>query len=358
MAAEILDDLGPAKSSKVYDKAWIAFTSFINNTGEPDEENYMQYLDFLAREKKYQASSLWCTFSKLNGMHQRYYGARLQRYPRIKLLIKKYEEGYTRTVAKVFTLHEIQAFMRLMLNGPYWQLRKAFVAVAYLGGLRCEESHKLRWGCLRYSDKGIFVNFTHAKQVGEQKTNEFLIPIKREDPSLCFASKVLEYIHAIRQAFGNIKDDEPLFFGCHGGEYFVRQAMGKRMLQGIGKNVAKVLSLGDPDRYTGHCWRRSSATEAANAGATTTDLKRQYGWKQETTAMRYLEKTEKQAEKMANLLTGTKECLDQGNFGTRGGQEQVGLPKPEANFAEKENLHQNVQYVYNITTGNNCTISF
>ena len=80
--------------------------------------------------------------------------------------MKKYEEGYTRTVAKVFTLHEIQAFMRLSLRGPYWQLRKAFVAVAYLGGLRSEESHQLRWGL---SDKGIFVNFTHAKQTGEKK---------------------------------------------------------------------------------------------------------------------------------------------------------------------------------------------
>ena len=264
----ILEDIGPAKSSKVYNKAWADFRSFISNTGEPNEVDYMQYLDFLAREKKYQASSLWCTFSKLNGMHQRHFGTRLQSYPRIKLLMKKYEEGYTRTVAKDFTLHEIQAFMRLSLRGPYWQLRKAFVAVAYLGGLRSEESHQLRWGCLRLSDKGIFVNFTHAKQTGEKKTNEFLIPFNREEPSLCFASRVLEYTLSIRQGFCHLKDDGPLFFGCHGGQYYVRQAMGKRMLQGIGIDVAKVLSLADPDRYTGQ--RRSSATEAANAGATTT----------------------------------------------------------------------------------------
>ena len=74
--------------------------------------------------------------------------------------------------------------------------------------------------------------------------------------------------------------------------------------------------------------------------------------------MRYIEKTEKQAQKMASLLTGSKDCVDQRNFETKGQEQGQGLSRPEANITEKENLHQNVQYVYNITTGDNCTISF
>ena len=58
------------------------------------------------------------------------------------------------------------------------------------------------------------------------------------------------------------------------------------MLGSIGKEVAKELGLEHPDTYTGHCFRRSSATEAANKGATSVDLKRHFGWVGEQTALK------------------------------------------------------------------------
>jgi hypothetical protein len=49
---------------------------------------------------------------------------------------------------------------------------------------------------------------------------------------------------------------------------------------------------------------RSSATEAANQGASTVDLKRHFGWAQESTAMKYVDDTSARARKMARMLSG------------------------------------------------------
>ena len=51
-------------------------------------------------------------------------------------------------------------------------------------------------------------------------------------------------------------------------------------------------------------------TEACNAGAgaTSLDLKRGYGWKQDATAMKYLYKSTDQAVKMTGLKTGSRKA--------------------------------------------------
>ena len=347
----ILNELAPAKSAKEYAKAWETFTRFLGHQNCPSETEYLQFFDHLRRHRDYKASTFWSLFSKLNSMHQRKFGERLQAFPRIKILLKSYEQGYTRKVARIFSLSQIHAFMRQNLEGPYWLLRKAFVALAFCGGLRCEELHKLNQRCYRRTQEGYFITFIHAKQVGEQKSNEFLVPFNSDDQCICFASKLHAYLLSVTEALGPFDDKEPLFFGCFGGKKFVRQPLGKRYMQQIGKDVANVLNMEHPNSYTGHCWRRSAATEAAGNGATSADLKRTFGWKQESTSLRYLDHTEKQAVKMASLLTG---C----------GQHDQNSEANVSNHAGKENMapdkvrnNSNVQHIYNITMGNNCTIN-
>ena len=72
--------------------------------------------------------------------------------------------------------------------------------------------------------------------------------------------------------------------------------------------------------------------------------------------MRYIEKTDKQALKMAKLLTGGESTtLDLHQC-----QEKTPLTKSDLNkkMDPAKKLNQNVQYIYNITAGNNCTIIF
>lgn len=329
-ATEILEGLAPSKSVSAYKRYWMDFQMFlqkglsrvdednfnldiddkddeeVEKEQEPKEEDYVRYFYYLKNTRKFKASSLWSIYSRLNNCHQRKFGSRLQQWPRITLQLKKYESGYIRKKAKVFTKDQIFAGLQLNLTTPYWILRKAAICLAYCGGLRGIELRSLKVGSLHEDVEGVWVHYQQSKQKGEEKENRYLVPFNRNSPHLCMASRVLEYLRLLIESVPTISDDSDLFHQCTKDGYG-RQSMGKNLLAKFGREFAEKLDLSDPEEYTGHCFRRSSATEAANKGATTVDLKRHFGWVQEGTALKYLDDTKERARKMAKLLTGSGE---------------------------------------------------
>ena len=94
--------------------------------------------------------------------------------------------------------------------------------------------------------------------------------------------------------------------------FFVYYNNGKCSSQVVGKNtfgnipfkIATYLKLPNPKDYTGHCFRRSSATLLADAGEDILNIKRHAGWKSTTVAEGYIEDSVvnkiKIAEKIVN----------------------------------------------------------
>ncbi|KAJ8913110.1 hypothetical protein NQ315_000567 [Exocentrus adspersus] len=84
-----------------------------------------------------------------------------------------------------------------------------------------------------------------------------------------------------------------------GRRFFLRYVDGKCSTQHVGINtisktfskVASFLGLPDPESFTGHGMRRSSATLLANAGGDITTVKRHGGWKSTTVAENYIEES-------------------------------------------------------------------
>ncbi len=319
-ADTILKGLAPQKSASTYDLAWDAFKSFVMVQREkkvaqseitsvdsfgkvpPKEEEYIQYFHYLHKFKSYKASSLWTHYSRLNNCHQRFFGAKLQTWPRLTLLLKNYNVGYTRKTAKVFSRDEILLGLQLNEASAEWVLRKCAIAIAYCGGLRCCELRNLQIGSLKRDAEGVWVTYWQGKQKGEEKKNNFLVPFNHNNPHLCFASRVVAYTNTLLQCIPDLDDTDLLFHSCALKGYG-KGPMGKHTLAETGKLLARKLSLLNPEEYTGHCFRRSSATAAANNGANTVDLKRHFGWVQEQTALKYTEETKDRARKMANLIT-------------------------------------------------------
>lgn len=74
--------------------------------------------------------------------------------------------------------------------------------------------------------------------------------------------------------------------------FFINYQQGKCYAQPIGINkirknpqkIAEYLTLQNPEYYTGHSFRRTSATMLMDAGADITMLKRHGGWKSDTVA--------------------------------------------------------------------------
>lgn len=204
-------------------------------------------------------------YSRLNNCHQRKFGSKLQKWPRLSNQLKSYEAGYVRTTAKIFSRQEIYQALQLNLTTPYWILRKCAITLAYSGGLRCIELKSIKYGNVTQDDEGIWVKYVQAKQRGEQKDNRFLVPFERNNPQLCLASRVVTYLRGLEQSHPNLKADEDLFKQCL-KDGFGKHSMGKNVLAQVGKEVATQLGLDVPEKYTGHCFRRSYATEAANQG--------------------------------------------------------------------------------------------
>lgn len=79
--------------------------------------------------------------------------------------------------------------------------------------------------------------------------------------------------------------------------FFLKYVKGKCTRNPVGINsfgkipaaIARFLELPNPKLYTVHCFRRSSATLLADAGANLTTIKRHGGWRSSTVAEGYIE---------------------------------------------------------------------
>ena len=305
-ADEIMKTCGPKKTSHLYDIAWERFQEFRGSSAadEPDEHDYLKYFDYLREGREFKASTLWCTYGKLNSVHQRKYGKKLQLWPRIKLLLNGYQQGYERKTASIFTLDQIKAALQLPHSNSKWVMWKAVTATAYCGGLRGIEARSITQGNVHIDEegKGIWMSYYQGKQKGEVKKNRFLVPFGEP---VCFGTHVRRYLDLLRQSLPDLNEEDPLFLRPTKSG-FCTQPMGENQLGNIGKQLAKELGLPNPSTFTGHCFRRSAATAAASNGATSVMMKGQFGWVQEATALKYIDVTNERPIKMAEIMTGAK----------------------------------------------------
>lgn len=92
------------------------------------------------------------------------------------------------------------------------------------------------------------------------------------------------------------------------------QRIGINKLGAMGKQIATFLNLPKPEQYTGHSFRRSSATILIDAGADITALKRHGGWKSTTVAEGYIDNSMNNkmntANRIINSLTKSSTSTD------------------------------------------------
>ena len=80
--------------------------------------------------------------------------------------------------------------------------------------------------------------------------------------------------------------------------------MGKNTVGRVPHEVAKFLNLPEWDKYTFHSFRRTSATSAADAGASTEQLVDFFGWKNGSMCQEYISSSKPAILGMASRLGG------------------------------------------------------
>lgn len=78
--------------------------------------------------------------------------------------------------------------------------------------------------------------------------------------------------------------------------------LGVHKFEEVPQLIAEYLGLEEPHRYTGHCFRRSSATAYANSGGNLTGLKQLGGWKSDSVCQGYVDDTLSNKKQRCELL--------------------------------------------------------
>ena len=272
----------------------------------PTESDYVRYFFYLKTKKMYKPTSLWSYYGRLNNCHKRRYGKSFQQWPRITQLLKSYDVGHVKKKASIFHLHELEQGLQLSYDSLDWVLKKAAVAVAYCGALRGCELRSISFGNVHLDDEAIWVDFYQGKQRGEEKVNGFAIPFNRSEPEICMATRVVDYRNKLLASVPDLKPEDAFWRRPLKDGYSSTEVMGQWKLANIGKELAAELNLSKPKTYTGHCFRRSTSTNAAERGATGMDLQLMAGWKNPKTALEYIDGTKERKRRMAKFVTGVR----------------------------------------------------
>ena len=292
------------KSKKAYAKLWMDFKLFSVNfnteEGPPGEDLIIDFFKHLRLVKKSASTSMWTFYSYLNSVLKRKYNFQLQSLPRVKMLLQGYETDIKKKAA-IFDEARLKLFMvEPMENNTYWEVRQAIAIVSFFGGLRLVECLELKMEQFTWGPDGCTITHTRAKQRSDKMFTKFLVP-----EAGGFASKLATYINRVKDQL-EIFHGKAWYTGRKSG-LLVKQTMGKNMISKVPNDIASRLALQDPEKYTFHSFRRTSATSAADGGASTEQMVDFYGWKNGSMCTEYVSSSKPALVGMAKRLAKPKE---------------------------------------------------
>ena len=323
-------------SREAYKCAWETFRNSYPGVQQdfekrvPPEKELLDYfvklregrlLDSGEREEGKASSTILTTYSLINGVMKHKYSFNMNRYPRIAARMKVWQSEDVKKKAAVFTTEELKQFCGSEdLQGGYWEVRKAIVILAFFGGLRLVEAMGLELEKISPCAEGFNVVHKRAKGRTDKPDSKFKVPKKKkpvqnadgregevEKPEDAFdwAACLGQYLDKLREDLGKFQGR--VFYTGRKNGGLVKQPMGRNSLSSVPHEVARFLGKSNPEDYTFHSFRRSSATAAADAGATPQQMVDFFGWKHPSMTAEYISTSRHQLNTMADRLSTVRE---------------------------------------------------
>ena len=338
-------------SREAYKGAWEAFRASCPAQEEferrtPTEKELLDYfvkmregwvLDGEKVEGK-AGTTICSTYSLLNGVMKHKYSFNMRAFPRISARMKVWLSEDVKKKAAIFTPAELKQFCESEeLEGGYWEVRKAIVVLAYFGGLRLVEAMGLEVEKITPCAKGFDVVHDRAKGRTDKPSSKFTVPKKKVpkegeeesvEDSYDWAGCLGKYLERMKGELG--KYQGRVFYTGRKNGGLVAQPMGRNMLCEVPHQVARFLGKSNPEDYTFHSFRRSSATAAADAGATPQQMVDFFGWKHPSMTAEYISTSRHQIDAMAGRLGTVDE------EGTEKKKEEGGKEKKEKKKKKKK----------------------
>ena len=196
----------------------------------------------------------------------------------------------------------------------WWLIRQAYAAVGFFSGCRGGEMDGMKEGGVTYDAQyGYWISFTQAKARGATKaapTRRLLVPfgiafeclkkyldtlaknrLHTNPPDATEDWRGMSLWRSVAQAKNKVSTI-----------YCKNTPAGRNNTAQFAKQIALELGLATPDLFTGHCWRRSSATWVAQQGATNQQAMKWFGWTSIKTAEGYVDVTKEFLAKKADFI--------------------------------------------------------
>ncbi|KAJ8912179.1 hypothetical protein NQ315_006146 [Exocentrus adspersus] len=231
-----------------------------------------RYQIFLKIQTAYGPNILCCEVGTLSVYHN----IDITKYFKLKALLKRKSDGYIPKKSKTLTTKQINQFLHEAPDTQHLFTKVALIVgisracrKQELSHLKLENIESLGLQLLEFHK--TFEKYANLRPTDIQESH-FFLNYQREK---CTKQAVVGV-----NKFGNI----PKLIAN-----YLHLGLAKRKLNT--KFCQPYLHLKDPNLYTGHCFRRSSATILVDAGGDITALKRHGGWKSTAVAETYIDES-------------------------------------------------------------------
>ncbi|XP_015833839.1 activating transcription factor 7-interacting protein 1 isoform X1 [Tribolium castaneum] len=242
------DDL---KSHSLYERRYQHFENWRkeNKMYDVTEEVVLAYFEL--QRNKYKASTLWSNFSILRQCLSVDKEIDISQYTRLQALLKSASEGYSPRKSNALEEEDVWKFLQ-EADDTWYLAMKVILIMGYYGACRRDELTNMLIDDVEFRGESIVVSVPKIKKITKSVrmfsiTDQFCV------------NKIKKYV-ALRPSDVTHKR----FFLTYRNGYCVKSPIGVNTMGIIPKEIAAFLKLPNPDRYTGHCFKRTSATHLTN----------------------------------------------------------------------------------------------
>lgn len=293
IASSSKECLLPAKSGTIYLKTYETFKNWCSTkkVKKVSENVVLAYMTELSETKS--GASLWSTYSMLKSTLLLKENVDIKQYNLVISFLKRKFEGHRPKKSNVFAKKDIERFLLEAEDINYLFIKVALI-LGVSGACRCDELVHLLMEHVVINQDVIIIRLPETKT---KRPRSFTI-VNPPNAQIDYLSLIRKYIQL------RPKDllTNGRFFLMYRNGKCTRQPVGVHKLATVSKTVATFLNLPEPERFTGHCLRRTSATILADSGADMTVLKRHGGWKSTSVAEGYLEDSLSNKNKIASRI--------------------------------------------------------
>lgn len=289
------EELMQCKSLSTYERWWRRYTEF-KKERSLQTENIATFLEFMRDlNKTMKVSTMWQAASCINkyikfDFQQDYITNHI-----FKSYMKKLQSAYCPVKSSILEMSDIEIYLADSDKSNENLVVKVAMICGVYGALRISEITYLNFEDFRKQGPNYVVTIRQSKTDQAGCGHEFYItPSPRADVCPCahISSYIALFADPTGRFFRKVKKDGKV----------TAQVLG---VNTIGKFPRKIADFcGKQGNYTGHCFRRSSATIVVDNGANALQLKRLGRWKSSTVAEGYVQNSKMAKIEVAGLVSG------------------------------------------------------